>query len=55
MVYPNSPSSVSLLISLFSAEKAPLWNPFGRPGAGAPNTNEIQSNSSVRFLYLPNK
>ena len=30
----------SPLFLVFSADKAPVWNPFGRPGAGAPNTNE---------------
>ncbi|CAF2937099.1 unnamed protein product [Rotaria sp. Silwood2] len=29
-----------------NAEKAPIWNPFGRPGAGAPMNNEIQQKTS---------
>jgi len=41
----------SFLISLFLAEKTPFWNPFGRPGAGAPNTNEVQPKISVRLLF----
>ncbi|UJR09115.1 hypothetical protein I4U23_013362 [Adineta vaga] len=39
-----------------NAEKAPVWNPFGRPGAGAPNANEIEqrisqpaSNSVIQY------
>lgn len=32
------------------AEKAPVWNPFGRPGAGAPNTNELQSKDSTGIV-----
>jgi hypothetical protein len=32
-----------------NSEKLPLWNPFGRPGAGAPNTNENPPRISVRF------
>ncbi|CAF5170412.1 unnamed protein product, partial [Rotaria sp. Silwood1] len=27
-------------------EKPPVWNPFGRPGGGAPNINENQSQAS---------
>ncbi len=32
------------------AEKTPFWNPFGRPGAGAPNSNENQARLSVCLL-----
>ncbi|CAF0909216.1 unnamed protein product [Adineta ricciae] len=32
-----------------NAEKAPAWNPFGRPGAGAPNLNEVDQ----RISQLP--
>lgn len=45
----------------FSAEKAPVWNPFGRPGAGAPNTNEnppsrmpvcLSPSFSIKFILF---
>ncbi|CAF4680983.1 unnamed protein product [Rotaria sp. Silwood1] len=29
-----------------NSEKPPVWNPFGRPGGGAPNINENQSQAS---------
>jgi len=53
MVNSNSrKKNVFHLSHSFSAEKAPLWNPFGRPGAGAPNTNEIPPKNSVSFPPL---
>jgi hypothetical protein len=42
----------SYLRSFFVAEKMPLWNPFGRPGAGAPNLNENQARPPVCLLTL---
>ena len=44
----------SLFGACFLAEKMPVWNPFGRPGAGAPNPNENQARISVCFLILAN-
>lgn len=31
----------------------PLWNPFGRPGAGAPNPNDNTARPTVSFLSFP--
>ncbi|CAF4526191.1 unnamed protein product [Rotaria socialis] len=41
-----------------NAEKAPVWNPFGRPGAGAPMSNELQQKpsqplSNIAMPYRP--
>ncbi|CAF3506044.1 unnamed protein product [Rotaria sp. Silwood1] len=41
-----------------NAEKTPIWNPFGRPGAGAPMNNEIQQqtlqpSSNIVMPYRP--
>ena len=41
------PTTHSPVHSLPLAEKAPVWNPFGRPGAGAPNANEMLSRMPV--------
>ena len=53
---PMKLSSTPRTVLLFSAGKTPLWNPFGRPGAGAPNGTENQARppaSSTAVAYRP--
>ena len=38
--------------ALSLADKAPNWNPFGRPGAGAPPANELPARSTVSLNLL---
>ena len=33
-------------------EKMPLWNPFGRPGAGAPKSTENHARLAVCYIIL---
>ena len=46
--FQRFPYSSQPLLRSISAEKAPFWNPFGRPGAGAPNPSDNQSRTYVR-------
>ena len=43
----------SCIHCLCLAEKAPVWNPFGRPGAGAPNANEMPQRPNMGMPYRP--
>ena len=53
---PMKPSPIARTVLLSSAGKTPLWNPFGRPGAGAPNGTENQARppvSNTAVAYRP--